>query len=718
MTSKCGYFIAVIRVVAFLSLATTTRLVPAETDTRLPIPSQEDVAKAQELIRVAYQTELQAAMEAREPAPLLGQLRSAADATDDPVRKYALLLEAREIASQFDDAEATLAFVDRLSEVFKIDALLERSQVQEKLAGPRIVPDLPLLKEAEITATKAAAEQRYDIAHKSATLAVSIAQAIDRAQKAAVRPGQRKPAVHVIVSDIDGPNLIRATRDLQARLQRESKLYEAYQEARLVLDTRPDDAAANAAAANYLCFVTGDWDQGLRHLAVSNTPPLSTLAKEEVRLLHAALPAADDVFSLAGKWWIASETIKTPDSAPEMLKLHAAGLYQRVIAELSDPLKVKVALMRLDDSGLSVPANEPHIIPLITNGRILEKTSQSDRWKEHNGFCEAQGHIRGKSWNAPDPSRLVFARLLGTDDFVLTLEVSSENNQGTAACLGIRAKQAGKTFGPKGVGHFGLAHTGAEGGLFLVQAKDSRVLEPGRKYQMAIQRRGNILTRWVDGDAVTTVKLTDPNLGEFFARPWRGHIRIFNATLTYPRRSENAENGAAPIDDQSGDTASPEAVAEGPVSGSLFVSCDDKVAIYFGSRLVGRSSQWGQLVGIPLTLSPQDEVRFVAESPNGEVPAGIAWLFVSDDKKRFIASDPANTSGMRGTADEDTEFGECVEGKHWVSESLVKRLDAEGVGEGFTVKSVEPRILDATVRKMLVASYRWRFDPADFRYWK
>lgn len=73
---------------------------------------------------------------------------------------------------------------------------------------------------------------------------------------------------------------------------------------------------------------------------------------------------------------------------------------------------------------------------------------------------------------------------------------------------------------------------------------------------------------------------------------------------------------------------------------------------------------------------------------------------------------------MRGTTDEDTEFGECVEGKHWVSESLVKRLDAEGVGEGFTVKSVEPRILDATVRKMPVASYRWRFDPADFRYWK
>jgi hypothetical protein len=551
MILKCGYLIAVIRAAVFLSLVIPTQLVPAETETRLPVPSQEDVAKAQGLIRDAYQIELQAAIETREPAPLLGQLRSAADAADDPVRKYALLFEAREIASQFDDSEATLAFVDRLSEVFKIDALLERSQVQEKLAGPRIVPDLPLLKEAQITATKAAADQRYDLAHKSATLAVSIAQAIDRAQKAAVRPGQRKPAVHVVVSDIDGPNLIRATRDLQARLQRERKLHEACQEARLVLDTRPDDAAANAAVATYLCFVTGDWDQGLQYLAASSTPPLSTLAKEEVRLLHAALPAADEVFSLAGRWWIASETTKTPDSAPEMLKRHAAGLYQSVLAELSDPLKFKVALMRLDDSGLSVPVNEPHVIPLITNGRILDKTLQSDGWKEHNGFCEAQGQLRGKGSKATgNPCRLVFARPLGTDDFVLILEVASDNNQGTAACLGIQAKQAG-------VGHFGLAHTGVEGGLFLLQAANNRILEPSRRYRTAIQRRGNILTRWVDGDAVVTVKLTKADLGEFFARPWRGHIRIYNATLIYPRRSESDAISGVPKDDQPHNTPSP-----------------------------------------------------------------------------------------------------------------------------------------------------------------
>lgn len=53
-----------------------------------------------------------------------------------------------------------------------------------------------------------------------------------------------------------------------------------------------------------------------------------------------------------------------------------------------------------------------------------------------------------------------------------------------------------------------------------------------------------------------------------------------------------------------------------------------------------------------------------------------------------------------------------------LGESLVKRLDAEVVGEGFTVKPVEKGNLEATVREMTIASYGWRFDPADFRFWK
>lgn len=150
------------------------------------------------------------------------------------------------------------------------------------------------------------------------------------------------------------------------------------------------------------------------------------------------------------------------------------------------------------------------------------------------------------------------------------------------------------------------------------------------------------------------------------------------------------------------------------VAGALFVSCDDKVTVFFRGKVVGKSSQWGQLVGIPLRLDPQAEVLFVAES-GGENPAGISWLFVSEDLTQFIASSTTNTTGMRGLAGKGAELGECVEGRHWVSDSLVKRLGPNLSGKAFDVKPVEPRSPDAVMRRMPVASYRWRFIPADLQ---
>jgi hypothetical protein len=149
-------------------------------------------------------------------------------------------------------------------------------------------------------------------------------------------------------------------------------------------------------------------------------------------------------------------------------------------------------------------------------------------------------------------------------------------------------------------------------------------------------------------------------------------------------------------------------------SGTLFVSCDDKVTIWFRDKIVGKSSQWGQLVGIPLKLGQGAEVLFVAES-SGNNPAGVSWLFVSDDLKHWIASDTTNTSGMPGLVGKGAKFGECVEGRHWVSDSLVNRLDLEIKAKAFTVMPVEPRIVDTVERKMPVASYRWKFDPADLQ---
>jgi formylglycine-generating enzyme required for sulfatase activity len=327
---------------------------------RLPVPAADAVTKSRELVRAAFEADYRAAKELGEPAPLLDKLRRSADTADEPIKTYAFLLEAEDVAAQHDDATATLALVDRRADLFEIDGLAERAKSLARLASPKIVADMALLEQAMATATKAAAAERFDIATDSAVLAVKVAQAIDRDQKAVTRRRLRKPAPDEVVPAANGIPLIKSAMDVKSRIIEQKERFQAYEEAKAVLAATPDDATANAAAGTYLCFAAQKWDAGLTLLAKGGLPTVSDLAREEVLLKDEKLTDVERRFALAGKWWDTAETMKSlDDSSKDAIKRHAATIYGNVVGKLPDPLKKQVAENRGRQYAAEVAETDP-----------------------------------------------------------------------------------------------------------------------------------------------------------------------------------------------------------------------------------------------------------------------------------------------------------------------------------------------------------------------
>jgi hypothetical protein len=91
-----------------------------------------------------------------------------------------------------------------------------------------------------------------------------------------------------------------------------------------------DGAQDNARAGKSLCFVNGNWGEGLPKLADSTDEDLKKLAQKEL----AAPEAVADRLAVADGWWALSEKFGPPAKA--QIRRHAVEWYQKVVGELED----------------------------------------------------------------------------------------------------------------------------------------------------------------------------------------------------------------------------------------------------------------------------------------------------------------------------------------------------------------------------------------------
>ena len=318
----------------------------ATPDSRLPCPPDAKVDEDVKLIRAAYEAAYDNAKDTGEPDPLIEQLVGLSNETPDPAKKYALLLEAESVATQYENYATALDLLAKRAEKFQIDGLKLKGQLLKRLAGPKVAADLVLFDQASDTAEQAMRAERFDVAVETASLALSVARAVDREQKTEARKRGR-PVGKAAGPMPVGPGLVKKATALQSQVTATQKLFAEYGEALADIKSQPNEAAANSVVAQYLCFVRGDWQSGLPALAKSDIDRMKKVATDEISLLTAENRDPKRVFDLAGAWWAASDSKGLTDNQQAAVKDHAAGFYAEVAEKLSDVLEKKLAQSRL-----------------------------------------------------------------------------------------------------------------------------------------------------------------------------------------------------------------------------------------------------------------------------------------------------------------------------------------------------------------------------------
>lgn len=92
-------------------------------DALLPVPDSAVVERATRKIREGFDDAIAAATTPIKQGELIQKLLDAADSSDDPVRQYALCMEARDTAAKAGRAKLAIDAIDRIARQFRVDAL-------------------------------------------------------------------------------------------------------------------------------------------------------------------------------------------------------------------------------------------------------------------------------------------------------------------------------------------------------------------------------------------------------------------------------------------------------------------------------------------------------------------------------------------------------------------------------------------------------------------
>jgi serine/threonine-protein kinase len=242
-------------------------------------------------------------------------LRKAAETSDNPNGRFALLHEAADVATHAAEAALALQAIDQLDKTYEVDALdlkvkalTEAGKAATSPAAHRAVAEsaLPVLDQL-------VAADAYDKAQ--ALVSVTEAEAQSAKQSA----------------------FLNQVKAWCKEVNEAKKDYDATQAARARLQEKPDDPDASLTVGRYLCFRKGEWDRGLPLLTRGTEKSLQDLAKRDL----ARPNSAADQRSLGDAWWDVADTNLALGKA--QLRRHACAWYRQALAGLTGLTRDKVA---------------------------------------------------------------------------------------------------------------------------------------------------------------------------------------------------------------------------------------------------------------------------------------------------------------------------------------------------------------------------------------
>lgn len=298
----------------FLLAALSVGPAHAADEEKLPVPSAQEQEEALKLVKDIFKDDYAKPAPDAKSALAKKLLEQVAGSADSAPTKYILLSETRVLAAAGKDAETALKAMAELNKFFAVDALSLRAKTLEELSKPGAP------------------------AETSARVANEYLQLSDDFSDANNFPDAVKASAAAETEARKSKNLA-----LSQKAQEQTKRVRALQSEWLKVSTAintlkdmPEDAKANEAVGQYLCFIKRDWTQGLPMLAKSANLDLKTLAAQD--LAQPTEPALQ--MAVGDAWWDYSQKPTTSIKAPIMER--AQSWYEKCRANLTGLMRAKV----------------------------------------------------------------------------------------------------------------------------------------------------------------------------------------------------------------------------------------------------------------------------------------------------------------------------------------------------------------------------------------
>jgi formylglycine-generating enzyme required for sulfatase activity len=283
--------------------------------TRQGVPETSKVQEALGLVKEIFKDDYAKATKPEEKITLAEKLiQQAGQSSDDVAGRYAMLSEARRLAIDAGETkvlERAVAGLAKDYDVVELDLLVD--SWDELLKKTRPSAATKAVAEAALAKVEQAADDEdFETAGRLTKLA------LDAARKSKDNA------------------LIKQVSDRDKALATEKQQWEALQKTAATLAEKPDDPAANLAMGRHLCFVQGDWEQGLPMLVKGGDATLKDLAAKSL-----ANPTdAAGQSGLGDAWWTAAEAAKGANKSE--LQIASRYWYAKALPALTGLAKVKV----------------------------------------------------------------------------------------------------------------------------------------------------------------------------------------------------------------------------------------------------------------------------------------------------------------------------------------------------------------------------------------
>lgn len=285
---------------------------------RLPVPNSAAQGKLLSALRSQYKQDY-AKRNPEDQFALAEQFHKQALAEGaDPVRQYVLLREARELATNSGNFDATFAIIDDTARLFTVDAR------DLKVTALTNAMDRTLLSKPEL----------FENYHKVGQAALDRGD-VQLAYQVTVLE-------RIIVRQTKDPGLTQRARAFELRVHDARREYDTIVAAARKLKAVPDDPNANGLVGRYVCFVQRRWEEGLPLLAKGADRQLADLARRD-------LDSPDDpkaMVDLADAYWDLPDTKQTPQRAA---RERAAHWYAEALPKLAGDAKAR-AEQRIDQA--------------------------------------------------------------------------------------------------------------------------------------------------------------------------------------------------------------------------------------------------------------------------------------------------------------------------------------------------------------------------------